>query len=157
MAVSATIVVRSALSVLLEEVKCEGMRGNAETVLEMFETVMLSLKPNDDAFHKQVIDRSSGTKLLWLRVHCAHVPASGLARAEGGRQHPADRVECSRARWHTRTRSMPGDCCRCPYPATAPCHHQGVCRLQIVTRDVSWCSSVAVSLCLRACVCVTRR
>ena len=51
---SATIVVRSALSVLLEEVKSEGMRGNAETVLEMFETVMLSLKANDDAFHKQV-------------------------------------------------------------------------------------------------------
>lgn len=55
MAVSATIIVRSALSVLLEEVKSEGMRGNAETVLEMFETVMLSLKPNDDAFHKQVV------------------------------------------------------------------------------------------------------
>ena len=57
LAVSATIVVRSALSVLLEEVKSEGMKGNAETVLEMFETVMLSLKPNDDALHKQALDR----------------------------------------------------------------------------------------------------
>ena len=35
LAVSATIVVRSALSVLLEEVKSEGMHGSAETVLEV--------------------------------------------------------------------------------------------------------------------------
>eukprot|EP00277_Geminigera_cryophila_P012765 CAMPEP_0179438862 /NCGR_PEP_ID=MMETSP0799-20121207/22537_1 /TAXON_ID=46947 /ORGANISM="Geminigera cryophila, Strain CCMP2564" /LENGTH=174 /DNA_ID=CAMNT_0021220787 /DNA_START=1 /DNA_END=522 /DNA_ORIENTATION=+ len=56
LAVSSTIVVRSALSVLLEEVKSEGMQGNAETVLEMFETVMLSLKANDDTFHKQALD-----------------------------------------------------------------------------------------------------
>ena len=56
LAVSAPIVVRSALSVLLEEVKTEGMRGNTETLLEMFETVMLSVKANDETFHKQVLE-----------------------------------------------------------------------------------------------------
>jgi hypothetical protein len=95
MAVSATIIVRSALSVLLEEVKSEGMRGNAETVLEMFETVMLSLKPNDDAFHKQVVallqshdgsEFACAQSMLWSRVgRVFWIGADGSGHGVGSR------------------------------------------------------------------------
>eukprot|EP00960_Hanusia_phi_P044632 756749-Hanusia_phi.AAC.1 len=56
MAASPAVTVRSALSVLLEEVKSQGMRGNTEAVLEMFETMMLQLKANDEVFHKQALE-----------------------------------------------------------------------------------------------------
>ncbi|KAJ1483421.1 hypothetical protein T484DRAFT_1896081, partial [Baffinella frigidus] len=54
--ISRPLLVRSALSVLLDEVKAQGMSGNTESVLEMFETVMLQLKANDDSFHHKALE-----------------------------------------------------------------------------------------------------
>jgi hypothetical protein len=49
--------VKSALSALLDSVKAHSMRGEPEAVVELLEMMMLQLKPNDEAFHRQALDR----------------------------------------------------------------------------------------------------
>ena len=56
MATSHPITARSALTVLLDEVKTHSARGDAESVVELLETVMLHLKKNDDTLHRQALE-----------------------------------------------------------------------------------------------------
>lgn len=56
MATSHPITARSALTVLLDEVKSHSARGDAESVVELLETVMLHLKKNDDTLHRQALE-----------------------------------------------------------------------------------------------------
>ena len=57
MAASHPFPVKSALSVLLDSVKTHCMNGDQETVVELLELMMLQLKPNDEAFHRQALER----------------------------------------------------------------------------------------------------
>jgi hypothetical protein len=56
LALSPPVSVRSALTVLLSEVKALTVNGDTESVVELLETVMLRIKGNDDALHRQALE-----------------------------------------------------------------------------------------------------
>jgi hypothetical protein len=56
LALSPPVSVRSALTVLLDEVKALTVNGDTESVVELLETVMLRIKGNDDALHRQALE-----------------------------------------------------------------------------------------------------
>ncbi len=56
LALSAPVPVRSALTVLLSEVKALTVSGDTESVVELLETVMLRIKGNDDTLHRQALE-----------------------------------------------------------------------------------------------------
>lgn len=57
LAASQQFSVKSALSALLDSVKAHSRNGEPETVVELLEMMMLQLKPNDEVFHRQALDR----------------------------------------------------------------------------------------------------
>ena len=69
------------------------MRGNAETVLEMFETVMLSLKANDETFHKQALE---SWRDLQVALHARTHARTHVARTHARRTHARTHAPAAR-------------------------------------------------------------
>lgn len=84
MAATPPVSARSALTVLLDEVKAFSARGDAESVAELLETVMLRLKKNDDTLHRQALESWQEQQARKARPSEESGGGGGEAGAGGG-------------------------------------------------------------------------